>query len=249
MTTTAARATSSKIDSLGRPLGVRELAAQATRENILRAAIKVFARHGYDGGSVEKISKAAKSVDRMIYYYFGNKEGLFVAVLEEIYRRFNLAEAALDLKLDDPVAALSDVIRFVHRYYREHPEFVSLLNSENLHRGKHIRKSRRAREYSSPAIGTTDLVLQSGIERGLFRADVHARDLYLMIAATGYFHQSNRFTLSAFLGEDLESPAAVARWEGFVLDLILRGLAKPPAAKAVRPVPRSRRSGAIRPSR
>jgi len=226
MSVTTARATPPKIDSLGRPIGVRELAAQATRENILRAAIKVFARHGYDGGSVEKISKAAKSVDRMIYYYFGNKEGLFVAALEEIYRRFNQAEEALDLNLDDPVAALAEVVRFVHRYYREHPEFVSLLNSENLHRGKHIRKSLRAREYSSPAIGTTDRVLQSGIARGLFRADLHARDLYLMIAATGYFHQSNRFTLSAFLGEDLESPTALARWEAFVLDMVLRGLAK-----------------------
>ena len=218
--------TSPKVDSLGRPLGARERAAQATRDSILRAAIKVFARHGYDGGSVEKISKAARSVDRMIYYYFGNKEGLFVAVLEEIYRRFNVAEAALGLDADDPVGALTAVIRFVHRYYREHPEFVSLLNSENLHRGRHIAKSLRAREYSSPAIGMADVVLRSGIERGVFRDDITARDLYLLIAATGYFHQSNRFTLSAFLGEDLESPAALERWETFVLDMVLRGLLK-----------------------
>jgi AcrR family transcriptional regulator len=185
----------------------------------------VFARHGYDGGSVEKISKAAQSVDRMIYYYFGNKEGLFVAALEEIYRRFNEAEAKLSLDLEDPVSALSTVIRFVLRYYREHPEFVSLLNSENLHRGKHIGKSARAREFSSPAVGTTDLVLSAGVARGLFRAEVTARDLYLLVAAAGYFHQSNRFTLSAFLGENLEAPAVVARWEAFVLDMVLRGLA------------------------
>src|SRR5437016_685892 len=76
----------------GRSPGVRELAAQATRDSILRAAIKVFARHGYDGGSVDKISMAAKSYDRMIYYYFGSKEGLFIAALEETYRRFNAAE-------------------------------------------------------------------------------------------------------------------------------------------------------------
>ena len=226
MTTSVARAAGPRIDSLGRPLGARERAAQATRDSLLRAAIKVFAKHGYDGGSVEKISKAAKSVDRMIYYYFGNKEGLFVAVLEEIYRRFNEAEAALGLDADDPVGALTTVIRFVHRYYREHPEFVSLLNSENLHRGRHIAKSLRAREYSSPAIGMADLVLRSGVAHGLFREDVTARDLYLLVAATGYFHQSNRFTLSAFLGEDLESPAALARWEAFVLDMVLRGLMK-----------------------
>jgi AcrR family transcriptional regulator len=219
---------STKTNSVGRPLGVRELSAQATRDSILRAAIKVFAKHGFDGGSVEKISKAAKSVDRMIYYYFGNKEGLFVAVLEEIYRRFNDAEAALELDAARPVEALRTMILFVVRYYRAHPEFVSLLNSENLHRGKHIGKSLRAREYSSPAVGTTAQVLKSGIEQGLFRAEISARDLYLLIAAAGYFHQSNRFTLSAFLGEDLAAPEALAHWEQFVTDMVLRGIAVDP---------------------
>ena len=216
--------TTTRTDSIGRPLGVRELSAQATRDSLLRAAIKVFAKYGFDGGSVEKISRAAKSVDRMIYYYFGNKEGLFVAALEEIYRRFNEAEAALRMDPDRPVESLGTMIRFVVRYYRDHPEFVSLLNSENLHRGRHIGKSLRAREYSSPAIGTTDQVLRSGVARGLFRPDVSARDLYLLIAAAGYFHQSNRFTLSAFLGEDLEAPRALDRWEAFVTDMVLRGV-------------------------
>ncbi len=222
---------SSKTNSVGRPLGVRELSAQATREAILRAAIKVFAKHGFDGGSVDKISRAAKSVDRMIYYYFGNKEGLFVAVLEEIYRRFNAAEAELDLDADDPVESLRKMIVFVVRYYRAHPEFVSLLNSENLHRGRHIGKSRRARDFSYPAVGATERVLQAGIARKLFRPDVSARDLYLLIAAAGYFHQSNRFTLSAFLGEDLEAPEALDRWERFVVDVVLRGIAREPARR------------------
>jgi AcrR family transcriptional regulator len=235
MRTPAGRASLPRTNSVGRPLGVRELSAQATRDSILRAAIKVFAKHGFSGGSVEKISKAAKSVDRMIYYYFGNKEGLFVAVLEEIYRRFNEAEAGLQLDAEQPVTSLEAMIRFVLQYYRDHPEFVSLLNSENLHRGRHIGKSLRAREFSSPAIGTVERVLRSGIEKGLFRAEISARDLYLMIAAAGYFHQSNRFTLSAFLGEDLEAPEALAHWEGFVIDMVLRGVAvAPPRTRAKR---------------
>ena len=223
----AGRFASARDRTTGRAVGAREASAQATRDSLLRAAIKVFARHGYDGGSVEKISKAAKSVDRMIYYYFGNKEGLFVAVLEEIYRRFNEAEARLSLDPSDPVASLEAMIRFVIRYYRAHPEFVSLLNSENLHRGKHIGKSLRARDYSSPAVGTTAGVLQAGIDRGLFRHDVAARDLYLLVAAAGYFHQSNRYTLSCFLGEDLGSDEAVAHWERFVIDMVLRGVLLP----------------------
>ena len=207
--------------------GVRELAAQATRDSLVKAAIKVFARHGLSGGRVEQISKAAHSYDRMIYYYFGNKEGLYIAALEEIYRRFNEAEAAVQLDDRDPAGSLKSVVRFALGYYRDHPEFVALLNNENLHRGRHIGKSLRAREYSSPAIGVLATVIANGAQRGLFRADLAARDLYLMIAALGYFYQSNRFTLSAFLGENLESPPAQQHWEAFVIDAVLRTVAAP----------------------
>jgi AcrR family transcriptional regulator len=112
-----------------RKTGVRERAAETTRENILRAAIKIFAKHGLDGGSIDQISKAANSHDRMIYYYFGNKEGLFVAALEETYRRFNAAEAALKLDTTQPLVALKQVVQFILRYYKKNPEFVTLLNS------------------------------------------------------------------------------------------------------------------------
>ena len=211
-----------------RKTGVREQAAQTTRDNILKAATKVFARYGYEGGSVEKISKAAKSFDRMIYYYFGSKEGLFIEVLEETYRRMNDAESKLDLDTARPLEALQDVIRFVVGYYRKNPEFITLLNTENLHKGKHISKSMRAREYSSPAIEVIRRVLDSGQAQGLFRKDVSARDVYLLIAATGYFYMSNRHTLAAFLGEDLETPDALAHWEAFVIDTVLRAVAPGP---------------------
>ena len=203
-------------------IGVRGQAAQTTRDSILRAAIKVFSKFGYDGGSVEKISSMAKSYDRMIYYYFGSKEGLYIAVIEEIYRRMNDAESLLDLDIHQPVEALTTVIHFVVDYYRDHPEFVTLLNTENLHKGKHIAKSLRAREYSSPAISVIGQILDSGIAQGVFRKDLAARDLYLLIAANGYFYMSNRYTLSAFLGEKLEAPGALAHWKDFVIDAVLR---------------------------
>jgi TetR/AcrR family transcriptional regulator, upper aerobic nicotinate degradation pathway regulator len=211
--------------------GTRELAAQATREAILRAATKVFARHGYAGGRVEQISTAAKSYDRMIYYYFGSKEGLFIAVLEDTYRRFNEAESALVLDSAQPVAALDTVVRFIWGYYQRNPEFITLLNSENLHRGRHIGKSLRARDYSSPAIAVIAGVLDSGAAQGVFRRDLSARDVYLTIAALAYFYLSNRFTLSSFLGENLESPAALAHWERHVIDTVRRTvcLSPPPA--------------------
>ena len=218
----AARATAAKVGpkAVAQP-GVRQLAALATRESILRAATKVFAKHGYDGGRVEQISKAARSYDRMIYYYFGSKEGLFIAVIEDAYRRFNEAEAGLALDEARPERALADVIRFVWSYYQKNPEFITLLNTENLHRGRHIGKSLRARELSSPVIGLTARVLAAGVQQKIFRSDLAARDVYLMIAAMGYFYLSNRHTLSAFLGESLEAPAALAHWEAFMIDAVL----------------------------
>ncbi len=205
--------------------GVRERAALATRTAILRAATKVFAKHGFEGGRIEKISQAAKSHDRMIYYYFGSKQGLFIAVLEDAYRRFNVAESALVIDAHRPAEALQSMIRFIWAYYRKHPEFITLLNTENLHRGKHIGKSLRASEYSGPPLALTAAVLSSGAAQGLFRPDVAPRDVYLMIAAMAYFYLSNRHTLSAFLGEKLEQPAALAQWEAFLIDAVMRTVA------------------------
>ena len=207
--------------------GVRAAAANATRDAILRAATKVFAKHGFAGGRIEQISTAAKSYDRMIYYYFGSKEALFIDVIEDSYRRFNEAEQALVLDVQQPRQALSEVIGFVWRYYQGHPEFIALLNTENLLRGKHIAKSLQVREYSSPVIAITDRVLRSGAALGLFRPGLSARDVYLMIASMAYFYLSNRYTLSSFLGENLEAPEALAHWEAFVIDAVQRTVGQP----------------------
>jgi TetR/AcrR family transcriptional regulator, upper aerobic nicotinate degradation pathway regulator len=218
--------------------GVREQAAQATRDAILKAATKVFAKHGFAGGRVEEISRLAKSYDRMIYYYFGSKESLYIAVIEETYRRFNEAESRLVLDLTQPVQALREVIAFIWGYYQKNPEFITLLNNENLLRGRHIARANRAGEYSSPALSVLAQVLGSGADAGAFRPELRARDVYLMIAAMGYFYLSNRFTLSTFLGEDLEDAAALAHWQQFITDAVLRTVsAVPPEAPEVSVAP------------
>src|ERR1700722_20823030 len=124
----SAAASTDKKPVRGRPTG-----QVATRENILRAAIDVFAKSGFAGARVEKISKAARSTDRMIYYYFGSKEGLFVAVLETIYKELGDAESALDLSGLNPDESLRAIIRFTWNHYRTHPEMLTLLHNENLH--------------------------------------------------------------------------------------------------------------------
>ena len=202
----------------------RALQARAveTRDAILKAAIRIFAKHGYSGGRIEQISRLAKTHDRMIYYYFGSKEKLFIAVLETIYQRLNDAEAALEFDLSDPVEALRIVVRFNWQYYLDHPEFITLLNSENLHQGKHVKKSVQVAELSSPAVNLLTKIIKAGSQQGLFRKDIRARDLYLTIAALGYFYLSNRHTLSAFLNTDLLAKKAVSSWLESMIDTVLR---------------------------
>ena len=158
--------------------GTRARQAQDTRAKILKAAIKVFAQRGYEGGRVERISSLAKTYDRMIYYYFGSKEKLFVEVLETIYAQLNEAEQKLELDTEDPVRALSQLIDFVWHYYLEHPEFVAILSSENMSRGKHAKKSERLRDISRYALSVLDGILARGKAAGTFRADSQARDIY-----------------------------------------------------------------------
>ncbi|WP_373379579.1 TetR/AcrR family transcriptional regulator [Cupriavidus nantongensis] len=234
--------------------GTRARQAQDSRERILKAAIKVFAQRGYDGGRIERISSLAKTYDRMIYYYFGSKEKLFVEVLETIYLQLNQAEQQLEHELDaaDPVRALSQLIDFVWQYYLDHPEFVAILTSENMSQGRHAKKSVRLREISSYALSVLDGILARGKAAGLFRADAGARDVYMVIASLGYFYNSNHHTLSAFLGEPMMSPPALAHWRDVIQQTVLRTVAVPgavpeahvPPAATPRKAARARRAAA-----
>jgi AcrR family transcriptional regulator len=201
----------------GRPSG-----HVATRDNILRAAIDVFARNGFAGGRIEKISKAAHSTDRMIYYYFGSKEHLFVAVLETIYKELGDAEAALDLSGLNAERALREIIRFTWNHYVAHPEMLSLLSNENLYQGKHLSRSKRVKELSFPLITILSDVLARGVKQKTFRSDIGATDLYIAMCSLGYFYLSNKFTLSTFLGVDLMAPEALDHWGDIMERVVLR---------------------------
>lgn len=203
------------------------------RRRILEAATSEFATHGYGGARVERISAAASTVDRMLYYYFGSKEGLFRAVLENAYERLGAAEQQLDLEQTDPVKGLRELVAFTWRYYLAHPEFIRLLNSENLHRGEHLRQSQRVRALSFPLLSILARLLKRGAASGAFRPRVDAVTVYLTIASLAYFYLSNHYTLSSFLGEDLMSDARQRRWLRHITDLVLAYVAAAPAAAPV----------------
>lgn len=204
----------------------RSRSAKTTRENILRAAKKIFSKDGYDGARVEKISKAAKSYDSLIYYYFGSKEKLFVEVLEGAYKDMFEAEKNLELDHDDPVGSLRKIIEFPFRYYLANPEIITLLGTENLQKGKHIAKSRTADQYALPFIGILEDVVRKGVELGHFREGVDCRKLYMAMTALGYFYVSNRYTFSAFLNTDLMDTERIEAWAAYISDLLLDSVLK-----------------------
>ena len=183
-----------------------------TQARILRAARNEFMRHGYSGARVERISRAARSSDRMLYYYFASKEGLYLHVLEGVYSELGEAESALALDPSQPAEALDQLIAFTWRYYLEHPEFVALLSNENLMRGLHITKSVKVKLLSRPVLEILGTILAEGARQGVFRRGLDVKKVYLTLAALGYFYLSNRFTLSSFLGTDLMQPAECDAW-------------------------------------
>jgi TetR/AcrR family transcriptional regulator, upper aerobic nicotinate degradation pathway regulator len=183
-----------------------------TQRRILRAARNEFMRHGYSGARVERISRAARSSDRMIYYYFASKEALYLQVLERVYAELGEAESALALDPSRPKEALDQLIAFTWRYYLEHPEFVALLSNENLMRGLHITKSVKVKLLSRPVLEILGTILAEGARQGMFRRGLDVKKVYLTLAALGYFYLSNRFTLSSFLGTDLMRPSECDAW-------------------------------------
>nr|WP_306470499.1 TetR/AcrR family transcriptional regulator [Pseudomonas sp. efr-133-TYG-103a] len=209
--------------------GIRAQQADQTRARILKAAIAVFTRDGYSGGRIEKISAEAESNDRMIYYYFGSKEKLFVKVLEHTYEQFNRTESTLQLDPSTPVATLRQLVAFVWDYYVTHPEFVAILSIENLHKGKHARQSSELRRLSGEAVGVLRPIIEAGQQQGLFREDVDIKHVYLMIASLCYFYNSNLHTLTSFLGQDMASQGERQDWLAFIQDLVVRGVMVLPA--------------------
>lgn len=199
---------------------------EKTRKSILEAATEEFARHGLGGARVDRIAERAGANKRMLYYYFGSKEELFLAVLEAAYERIRSAEHELDLEHADPREALKRLVEFTWRYSLEHPEFQSLLNSENMYKGHHLRRSRRVHRLHSPLVETLRDILRRGERLGLFRRGIDPVQLYISIAAEGYFYLSNRYTLSRIFARDLMAPRALAARERHVRDMILNSVSR-----------------------
>jgi AcrR family transcriptional regulator len=197
---------------------------ERTREAILRAAQVEFAAHGLSGGRIDKIAQRAGANKRMIYHYFGSKTALYLAALERVYEGLRGTERTLQLDHLEPEAAIRKLIEFNFDYSREHPELISLINNENLYRARHLRKSKKIRELHSPFVAMIDGILKRGVAAGVFRPGIDPIQLYITIAAVGYFYFSNNWTLSAIFDRDLSSAAACARRRAHNVEMVLNAI-------------------------
>ena len=212
------------------PQPVRDRAAgrdpAATQAAILAAATEEFARNGLAGARVDRIAERAGINKRMLYYYFGNKDELFGAVLESEYERIRGQERRLELTQVEPVEAVRRLIAFTWNYYLAHPEFLTLLNSENLHQARHIKQSAKVRSLHSPFVAMIEEVLDRGRRQGLFRSGVDPVQLYISIAGLAYFYLGNRYTLSTIFDRDLLAPKSRVERLSHMTDLVLGYLVK-----------------------
>jgi AcrR family transcriptional regulator len=210
--------TAAQTDKAAEP---RQRDADRSQLAILGAARDEFHEHGLGGARVDRIAERASVDKKLIYYYFENKDKLFQAVLEDTYRSIREAEQQLHLTDLPPADAVRALTTFTWNYYLEHPEFLTLLNSANLHRARHLEGSLRARALNSPLIETLAGVLERGRRDGVFRGGVDPMQLYISIAGLSYFYLGNNHTLSAIFGRNLLSARAKSERLSHMCDLIL----------------------------
>jgi AcrR family transcriptional regulator len=196
--------------------------ADDTRRRLLAAAKSEFARKGLGGARVDVIAEKAKANKRMLYHYFGNKDDLFQMVVEQAYLDIRSAEQKLQLDDLEPRQALETLVRFTWNYYLKNPEFITLVNSENLHRASHLKKSEAVKVVSRRFVSMVNGILERGVKTGVFRKGVDPVQLNITIAAIGYYYITNRFTGSIVFERDLMDPKLLDERLAFNIDTIMR---------------------------
>jgi AcrR family transcriptional regulator len=181
--------------------------AGRTRAEILNVATAEFAARGYDGARVDEIAALTRTTKRMIYYYFGSKKQLYVAVLERAYAGIRAAEQQVDVSHLDPVTAVRHLAEITFDHHEAHPDFIRLVSIENVHRAEHVTELTSLADLNTPVIELLDGILRQGRVQGVFRDDIDAVDLHMMISAFCFFRVANRHTFGAIFGRDLLDPA------------------------------------------
>lgn len=201
--------------------GRRKNDPEGTRRNIVDVATEEFASHGYSGARVDAIAAKTRTSKRMIYYYFGGKEQLYLAVLEQAYRSIRELEESLDTQNCGPVEAIRRLVGATFDHDERNPNFIRLVSIENIHRAEHVAQSERLTTLNNPAIELIARILDRGRASGAFVRDVDAVDLHMMISAFCVFRVANRHTFGAIFDRDLTSPALRTHYREMLADMVV----------------------------
>jgi TetR/AcrR family transcriptional regulator len=196
----------------------------ATRRKLLVAARREFAQSGLAGARVDEIAARAGVNKQLVYHYFGDKDALYLAVLEWVYEEIRTQERKLNLEGLPPDRAIKKLIESSFDHLAAHPDFIVLLNDENRGGAKHVSGSRKLEAMHSPLVSLVSKILAEGVRAGTFRKGVNPVHLYISIAGLSYFFFSNTPTLSAIFGRDFSSPAAKRSRRSHVVDLVMQAL-------------------------
>jgi AcrR family transcriptional regulator len=195
--------------------------AQRTRRDILDVARHEFAERGYSGARVDHIAARTRTTKRMIYYYFGGKEQLFVEVLEQAYATIRAAEQEIDVQALDPISAIRRLAGLTFDHHESHADFIRLVSIENIHRAEHLERSPTIATVNSPAIELIAKILERGRASGVFVREVDAVDLHMMISAYCFFRVANRHTFGVIFDRDLTSPPLRDHYRQMLGDMVV----------------------------
>ncbi len=199
---------------------------EQTKKRILEAAIQEFSERGFARARMDKVAEISMSNKRMIYYYYGDKDGLFTAIVEHEYLRFRKAEEEVCSPNLPPVMALQRLVEFTWNYYLENPNYLILVNSQNLFKAEHLKRSKTVLEAHKKAVHILQNILDLGVKQGVFRTGIDTHQLQLTIASVCYYYFSNRYTQSYLLDDDLMNKENLQKRLHFNIDSIMRIVCK-----------------------
>lgn len=198
---------------------------EGTRRNILEVASQEFSANGLSGARVDEIAARTRFSKRMIYYYFGDKEGLYLSALENAYRRVREGESRLDVAGLAPMQALALLVEFTFDHHHQHEEFIRMVMIENIHYGQYVDRSETIGKLNVTAIDHISRIYEEGVAGGVFRPGLDPVELHWQISALCFFNVSNRATFSKIFGRDIDAPETQARLRRNAVDMVLRFVA------------------------
>jgi len=204
-----------------RPLPGQKRDAAATRERVLRAALAEFCEKGFDGARTAGIAARAKCNIRMLYHYFGNKEGIYLAALEHVYAQLRAEEERLDLLHLGPIEGMAALVEFTFDHMLSHQEFIKMIGIENILQGRFLRRSKAVPQGAMPLVKSIKRLLLEGQQQGIFREKIDPVQLYISILSLSYVHISNKHTLSITFGQDLTDADWLAARRKHVQDMVM----------------------------